>query len=47
LEMLFFYATLNFQNPGKTSPTKTDENTALPSINEKGTLSDLKAGSTQ
>ena len=47
LEMLFFYATLNFQNPGKTSPSKTDENTALPSINEKGTLSDLKAGSTQ
>ena len=47
LEMLFFYVTLNFQNPGKTSPSKTDENTALPSINENGTLSDLKAGSTQ
>ncbi len=47
LEMLFFYVTLKFQNPGKTSPSKTDENTALPSINEKGTLSDLKAGSTQ
>ena len=46
LEMLFFYVTLNFENPGKKSPSTTPENMVLPSVNEKGVLSDLKTEST-
>ena len=46
LEMLFFYVTLNFENPGKKSPSTPSENKLLPSVNEKGVLSDLKTEST-
>ena len=46
LEMLFFYVTLNFENPGKKSPSTTPENMVLPRVNEKGVLSDLKTEST-
>ena len=46
LEMLFFYVTLNFENPGKKSPSTPPENMVLQSVNEKGVLSDLKTEST-